>query len=290
MNRLQPRAVLLAVAATIIVGALLLWLGRDSALAPASAARRDAAARCGDGVVNAPNEQCDGTAFAEDAPAGARCGRGCRLEEAQSRCGNSKLDPFEQCDGTLFRMPEDRGSTCDATCTVVPPAGAGPKCGDGKLNQPHEECDGETLPEDAPEGASCSRRCTLIEAEENECQQCVERSCVAQRAEVDENLGEAGPLLECVLGKDWARWSDVPAQSCAREDLLTCYCGTTPGQDCATSAPSSLKGPCVPESLVATDCTTSQCVATRFMSLEYPSGIALRYAMCAQDNCYERCF
>jgi hypothetical protein len=288
MNKTSHRILAAAVAATVLGGLLLFWLWRDTA--PISAARADNTPRCGDGVVNAPAEQCDGTEFRANQDPDARCGSNCRIVDEENRCGNAKLDPFEECDGALFRTREAPGATCDSDCAVIRPATAGPTCGDGAINQPSEQCDGKTIPETAPVGARCSRNCTLIEPEQNECQECVERSCAAQRAEVDDHIGEAGPILECVLGKDWARWGDLPAKTCAKEDLLTCYCGTTPGQDCASAAPSALSGPCVPEILVATDCTTSQCVAGRFMKSENANGKAMQYVMCEQDNCYEACF
>lgn len=50
-------------------------------------------------------------------------------------------------------------------------------------------------------------------------------------------------------------------------------------------APASLSGQCVAEILAATDCTTSQCVATQYMRPNNPNGVALSYAQCEQDNC-----
>lgn len=258
MNKLSSRVV--AAVGLVAVGAgLIIWLGRDTAtvVKPAQAV----APRCGDDVVNQRSEECDGKALPPTAPPGARCSPNCRLM-----------------------------TTDDQVQALIDEEQRLPRCGDGVINQKLEECDGTTLPENAPAGAHCSRFCALILPEQDECQECLKRSCAEPRAAVDKSSGSVGPLLSCVLGKDWARGGHAPKDSCARQDLLTCYCGKTKDIDCASAPPSSLNGQCTAEILAATDCTTSQCVATQYMRPSNANGLALSYAQCEQDNCYEDCF
>lgn len=219
---------------------------------------------------------------------GLPVGSGYTVELEGGRChGSSK-----------FKVEADRVANVEVALdcgkrpqTVAAAAVDGPRCGDNIINQPEEQCDGTSLPKNAEPGSTCSFQCKLIRPDsENECVQCTKANCAAQRSALDENISTAGPILECVLGPEWAAGTRAPTKSCANKDLLTCYCGNMPAPDCANAAPSTLPGPCVPEILAGTDCQDSICVAGAFLRKDKSNGKAMRYLQCMQESCYEACF
>jgi hypothetical protein len=107
---------------------------------------------------------------------------------------------------------------------------------------------------------------------------------------VDDNAAATGPILDCVLGKDWRAGGRAPAGSCSNADLLSCYCGGLAGQDCANAAPATLTGQCAALILTGTGCTSSACVAPIFLNPSNSNGKAMQYAQCQQDFCYDSCF
>ena len=102
--------------------------------------------RCGDSLVQAPQEACDdGANVTPYSPTKQGCAPGCQLP---SYCGDAKLDGLfgEQCDdGT------NAGgyAGCNADCTL------GPRCGDGATQAPEENCDDGN----AVSGDGCSAKC-----------------------------------------------------------------------------------------------------------------------------------
>jgi cysteine-rich repeat protein len=132
---------------------------------------------CGDGVRQAPQEQCDGAdlgglscaaLFGADYSGPLSCEATCMLDTTgctkttPPACGDGKVNQaVEQCDGADFAgnscakalgMPGATGSlACDASCEVST-AGcqASVSCGDGKRDPATEKCDGADLG-----GATC---------------------------------------------------------------------------------------------------------------------------------------
>jgi len=134
---------------------------------------------CGDGLINAIGEDCDGRAFDGKtcitmgyARGSLSCTHGCLIDTTgctwpPSICGDgivSKPNDFgvnEQCDGAVVGMgcpPEYSGGsvTCSGDCTydysncnTIQP----PRCGDGAANTDNEQCDGGDL-----RGESCVSR------------------------------------------------------------------------------------------------------------------------------------
>jgi hypothetical protein len=100
---------------------------------------------CGDGYVNQPSEQCDGS---DDAICPGQCGPSCTCG---SQCGNNVVEFGEQCDGTATdgQCPP---SACQANCTC------GPFCGDNTVD-PGEQCDGSAGNGQCPASA-CQGDCT----------------------------------------------------------------------------------------------------------------------------------
>jgi hypothetical protein len=123
-------------------------------------------------------------------------------------------------------------------------------------------------------------------------------NCGDQRALVDANAG-AGPILDCALGSNWRSNERVASGKCSAGDLLTCYCGSLTGQDCATAltAPDPtqptkavVSGQCVAQVLAGTNCSASSCVAPIFLNPANNNGKAMQLAQCWQDFCYDTCF
>ena len=123
--------------------------------------------KCGDGILDANNEWCDGTKFLDNmnctdistiySGGTLKCTDTCEfdLSSCQKRCGDGKLDSDEWCDGTKFQADADTCAdwitdttgtlNCTATCEVdTTNCKAKPTayCGDGVVNTDAEECDG----------------------------------------------------------------------------------------------------------------------------------------------------
>ncbi len=92
----------------------------------------DCSYRCGDGIVEAPAEQCE--------PPGAspipNCSADCRL--LPDVCGDNLIGVTELCDGTSLPPGVPPGTTCAAGCKHM--NGPFPFCGDGLVLEA-EECD-----------------------------------------------------------------------------------------------------------------------------------------------------
>jgi hypothetical protein len=131
---------------------------------------------CGDGLINAVGEDCDGRAFDGKtcitmgyAGGSLSCTHGCLIDttgctQPQTHCGDgivsrpNDLGVNEQCDGVVVGMgcPSEyyggsvlctRACTYDySNCNTIQP----PRCGDGAANTDNEQCDGGDL-----RGRSC---------------------------------------------------------------------------------------------------------------------------------------
>ncbi|HVK89712.1 MAG TPA: DUF4215 domain-containing protein [Kofleriaceae bacterium] len=101
-------------------------------------------ARCGDGVIRAGVEECDGDVDTDgDGIQEDTCSDTCHL----LGCGNGIKDPGEQCDDG-DNVP---GDGCSATCTFE-------NCGNGVVDQ-GEQCDGDGLGNPGMT-ATCNADCT----------------------------------------------------------------------------------------------------------------------------------
>ncbi|MDX2090501.1 MAG: DUF4215 domain-containing protein [Kofleriaceae bacterium] len=106
-------------------------------------------ARCGDLVIRAGIEECDGDVGPDDT-----CSDTCRL----NGCGNGIQDPGEQCDdGCLAGVagtcePADDGDGCSSSCTFE-------NCGNGVVDS-GEQCDGNGTGTGG-ETADCNIDCTM---------------------------------------------------------------------------------------------------------------------------------
>ncbi len=103
---------------------------------------------CGNGVVNAPCEQCDqGGANSDTTP------NACRTTCQRATCGDGTVDAGEDCDDGNLRGCDG----CDSTCTLE----VGWACGDGiLLTTCNEECDDGPANSDTTPDA-CRTTCRL---------------------------------------------------------------------------------------------------------------------------------
>ncbi len=109
--------------------------------------------RCGDGIVNRAQEECDG---ADDGNCPGACLLNC---QCNSQCGNGAVEFGEQCDGAS-------DAACPGLCV---PAGqpnectCPPVCGDGFVG-PAEQCDPGGMNGAPASDAACPGQCGVVAA------------------------------------------------------------------------------------------------------------------------------
>ncbi len=164
-------------------------------------------ARCGDGVVYAGVEQCDG---------GAGCSSTCRFQV----CGNGIIDPGEQCDdGNVLN-----GDGCSGNGHPLLTACKFEFCGD-KLKGASEPCDYSDATFGASGNGSCNRDCTNAACGDGKLS-----PFAPSNEECDlgaSNGGNSGCTTGCRL------------EHCGDGNIDA-------GEQCDTGAARSLNGPCLP--------------------------------------------
>jgi cysteine-rich repeat protein len=184
---------------------------------------------CGNGIVEAPAEDCD--------PGNtATCDATCHFRKPV--CGDGFITAPEVCDGTVLPAGSSPGATCSADCTTV----IQPVCGDGII-QAGEQCD------DKGPSPTCSNSCTLIST----------AACVTC-----ENAGDCFESVNNCLGPEGGTPFTVAQQtecysvmSCIEKTncldgtgtLGACYCGTLSTSACSAAPfdltePGAPNGPC----------------------------------------------
>jgi len=170
-------------------------------------------ARCGDGVLWAGVEECDGS---------ANCSSTCRLQV----CGNGIIDPGEQCDDSNLV----NGDGCSGTGHPLLTACKFEYCGD-KLKGASEPCD-YTDSTFGPSGnGSCNRDCTTAVCG-------------------DGKLSPFAPSLEeCDFGAGNGGTSGCTAPVGGVGGCKLEHCGdgnADAGEQCDNGASNSSSGPCLP--------------------------------------------
>ncbi len=103
---------------------------------------------CGDGMIQAPNEECDwgtGNIPAQAQQCGAATCHATQCKCVGGLCGNSIVNPGEQCDNGAANS---NASACLTSCQNA-------TCGDGFIQTAIEQCD-------PPDGTTCSATCQNI--------------------------------------------------------------------------------------------------------------------------------
>jgi len=233
---------------------------------------------CGDGVAEAPVEDCDPGSATNPV-----CTEQCKFRPVV--CGDGFINGTEACDikadGTqTFPAGTPAGSTCSADCkTVTSPV---IKCGDGVITAP-ETCDDGT---GAATATGVSPKCS------NTCQKVSTQACVDC-----ENAGDCFESVNNCLGVDipfgeaqqtacFSVISCIQNSNCldGTGSLGSCYCGTLETGPCGAApftGAGSPNGPCVDVIKAGFPTfTTNQDILGGLFATDFPSGAAMKRLNC----------
>ena len=228
---------------------------------------------CGNGVVEAPSEQCD--PFPPDP---SHCSSTCQILGA---CGDGVLTPPEQCDGTLFPPGTLPGSMCSATCQIMPII-EGP-CGDG-IKGPGELCDpGFTVNDCGRDCKSITPAACLACEQSNECSdfvdcfQAVGNAAAGSPAAGTPKAYLCNAVLDCVRDSGCAEGGN---------SIIKCYCGTANATGCQNGLGN---GACKAEIERSLETVTFAQIVQRLKNPSYGGGVALARVDCEQQLCKQEC-
>ena len=237
----------------------------------------DCSVTCGDGVVEAPAEQCELPAGVPTADCDGQCRN--RIEV----CGDGFISGTEVCDGTLFPAGTAPGSTCINNCHAI--QGPAPiVCGDGTISA-GEECE-----------PGSSQTCS------DSCQNVATAACVAC-----EQNGACAALSDACLnftGADRAKCYAV--QECITDTncgdgvntLTSCFCGALTTAQCIAApntgagAPTGACAQKIRDSLsVGGVPATNSEVLTNYIDESFPGGAGIARYNCdkADPSCLTIC-
>ena len=186
---------------------------------------------CGDGVAEAPAEDCD--------PGNtATCTATCKTRVPA--CGDGFINGTDVCDGTALPASALPGSTCKADCSaVIPPVMA--VCGDGMVNGA-EQCD------DTGASPVCSNGCTKVSTAA--CVTCENAGDCFES--VDACKGPGGVFTAIQQTQCFSVMTCIEKNNCldGTGSLGKCYCGTLDTGACSAApftGAGSPNGACVKE-------------------------------------------
>jgi hypothetical protein len=227
---------------------------------------------CGNGIVEAPLEQCDPVP-----PDPANCTSSCKIRKA---CGDGFLSAGEACDGALFPPGTPLGATCNAACQITIDD---VECGNG-VKGSSEVCDPPLTVN------NCGRDCrpvtlTACLACDNatECIDFVDCGSAVGNAPAG-TPGAGTPRLNlCSAVLDCVRDSGCAAGG---NNILNCYCGTATVQQCQTG---QAKGICKTELERGLETTVFNDILAHFKDGTYGGGVAMARIDCEQNVCKAPC-
>jgi hypothetical protein len=241
---------------------------------------------CGDGIAEAPVEDCD--------PANTdNCGGTCKFRTPV--CGDGFWTtipgggkPAEVCDGAKVPAgtPDTQGcnATCDGFIAVAPKV-----CGDGIVNQASEECD------DKGASPTCSNTCKKISTAA--CVTCENAGDCFES--VNNCVGVAAPFTTAQQTACFSVMSCIEKNNCfdGTGTLGKCYCGSLALGPCGAApftGAGSPDGACVAEIKAGFPTfTTNSQILGGLSATNFPSGAALSRLSCQkganQSACLDTC-
>jgi hypothetical protein len=252
----------------------------------------DCNSNCGDGVAEAPVEDCD--------PANTdNCGGTCKFRVPT--CGDGFFTtvaaggkPAEVCDGAKVPAGTPSNKVCNATCdgfdTVLPPV-----CGNGKV-EAGEQCDDAVAPfPSSPVSPTCSNTCKKIST--SACVACENNGDCFES--VNNCLGVASPFSTAQQGACFDVISCIQQSNCfdGTGTIGKCYCGSLSTAACSAApftGAGSPDGACVAaiKAGFPTFTTNSQ-VLGGLSATNFPSGAAMSRLSCQKganaSACLDTC-
>lgn len=225
---------------------------------------------CGNGKIDSPLEECDDGG---NTP-GDGCGATCKKEAKYGRCGNGRVEPGEECDDAN----DDELDGCDSLCrkSVIAGGKVPELCGNGQIDAGEGCDDGNNV-----NGDGCSRDCQPTKMGPwytKECDRCMEESC-----KEDSNM--------CKGDSDC-----LDAFSCAMENAClslrtgpaNCYCGAQSIMNCREPGNPPL-GACVKQVHASFGVRTKEQVFDNFLNQDYAMGRAHKTQVCMTRHCKKSC-
>jgi hypothetical protein len=236
----------------------------------------DCTVTCGDGVVEAPAEQCE---LPNGVPT-VDCTAQCRTRVPA--CGDGFINGTEQCDGVLLPAGAPVGSTCNADCTLKVPAQ--PVCGNSVV-EAGEECDPNN-------SQTCSDKCQLVAT--TACVACEQNGACAALSDACLNFTGADrtacyAVQECITDSNCGDGANT---------LTSCFCGTLSTANCIAApntgagAPNGACAAVIRSALsVGGDTPTNAQVLTRYIDESVAGGAGIARYNCdkADPACINIC-
>lgn len=225
---------------------------------------------CGNGVVEPPLEECDDG----NKKSGDGCSKNCLKEKKYGRCGNGRVEGEEECDDANSNDLDG----CDSLCrkTVIAGGAVPELCGNGKLDEGEECDDGNNA-----NGDGCSRDCLTTQMGpwySEKCNACMEEKC-KERSDSCKNDRRCIESTRCFL--DNACMSPTVGP-------MSCYCGSQGVMAC-TKPDNDPAGPCVDEVEAGLGANNKQEVFDNYTDQSRPMGRANLTMVCLTRKCKEVC-
>jgi cysteine-rich repeat protein len=226
---------------------------------------------CGDGVAEAPVEDCD--------PGNtANCTSTCKTRPIS--CGDNFLTTGEICDPTATPSGAPDGQICKPDCSGFAPAPV-IKCGDGIINGT-EQCDDAVAPSENASSPTCSSTCKKVST--TACVACENNGDCFES--VNNCQGVAAPFALAEQALCYDVMGCIESSNCfdGTGTLGKCYCGDLSISACG-SAPftgaGSPNGACVAQIKAGFPTFTSNsAILGGLVATDFPSGAAMKRLSC----------